>query len=109
MAFGFTPKFEQDIDLNDLDPKHYLAIALITVKQLDWTINYVSKSGFIAIIGGGLFKTMERFKVSMHDGQVFIVSNTATNGMFDWGKNKEHVETFIQTFENIQSTLEKRR
>jgi rhomboid protease GluP len=105
MAFGFTPKFEQDLDLNDLDTKHYLAIALITVKQLDWRINYISKSGFIAFIGGGAFTSMEKFKVSMHDGQVFIVSNTATNGMFDWGKNKKHVETFIETFENIQSTL----
>ena len=105
MAFGFTPKFEQDLELNTLDTQHYLAIALITVKELDWKINYVSKSGFIAIIGGGMFNTMERFKLSMHDGKVLIVSSTATNGMFDWGKNKKHVEEFLETFTSVRSSL----
>ena len=79
----FTPKFEQDLDLNGLDPKHYLAIALITAKHLDWKINYVSRSGFIGIIGGGIFQTMEEFKVSLNDGKAFVISKTRTNGMFD--------------------------
>ncbi len=105
MAFGFTPKFEQDLDLNDLDPKHYLAIALDTIKQLDWRVSYVSKSGFIAFIGGGFFSTMEEFRVIIHDGKAFITSKNAGNGMFDWGKNKKHVEEFIEDFANIQSSL----
>ena len=105
MAFGFTPKFEQDLDLNGLDPKHYLALALITVKHLDWKINYVSKSGFIAFIGGGIFQTMEEFKVFINDDKVFIVSKTRTNGMFDWGKNKKHINEFIDTFSKIQAAI----
>jgi rhomboid protease GluP len=105
MAFGFTPKFEQDQDLNGLDPKHYLALALITVKHLDWKINYVSKSGFIAFIGGGLFQTMEEFKLIIIDNKVFITSKTCTSGMFDWGKNKKHINEFTDTFIKIQSAI----
>jgi rhomboid protease GluP len=105
MAFGFTPKFEQDLDLNGLDPKHYLALALITVKHLDWKISYESKSGFIAIIGSGVFQTMEEFKVHIANDKVFIISKTRTNGMFDWGKNKKHVDEFIDTLSKIQAAI----
>ena len=109
MAFGFTPKFEQDLDLNGLDPQHYLAIALDTVKQLGWTINYISKSGFIAFISGGLFKSMEQFQIVIHDTKVFITSKNATSGMVDWGKNKKHVEEFTDAFINIQSSLSEKQ
>jgi len=105
MAFGFTPKFEQDLELNGLDPKHYLAIALETVKSLGWGVSYTSKSGFIAIIGGGMFKSMETFQVSTHDNRVYIVSKNAKGGMFDWGRNKKHVNEFIDAFINVQANL----
>lgn len=105
MAFGFTPKFEQDLELNGLDPKHYLAIALETVKKLGWNISYTSRSGFIAIIGGGMFKSMETFQVSTHDNKAYITSKNAKGGMFDWGKNKKHVNEFIDAFINEQANL----
>ncbi|MHB8206571.1 rhomboid family intramembrane serine protease [Mucilaginibacter sp.] len=105
MAFGFTPKFEQDLELNGLDPRHYLAIALETVKELGWKISYTSRSGFIAIVGGGMFKNMETFQVSTHDNKVYIVSKNAKGGMFDWGRNKKHVNEYIDAFINAQANL----
>lgn len=104
MAFGFTPKFEQELDLNGLDPKHYLAIALEAVKQLDWKINYTSRSGLIAIIGGGLFSTVEEFRIVIQDTNVFITSKRVSSGMYDAGKNKRHVEDFMEAFAKIQSS-----
>ncbi len=41
MAFGFTPKFEQSLDLNDLNPEHYLVIALDAAQQLEWAITII--------------------------------------------------------------------
>jgi rhomboid protease GluP len=105
MAFGFTPKFEQPLDLNGLNPEHYLVIALDAVQQLEWTINYTSKSGFIAIIGGGVFSSMEEFKVIIQDDTVSITSKNLGSGMYDWGKNKRHVEDFLKTFDDIQTSL----
>ena len=105
MAFGFTPKFEQDLELNGLDPKHYLAIALETAKSLGWKISYTSRSGFIAIVGGGMFNSMETFQVSIHDDRVYIVSKNAKGGMVDWGRNKKHVNEFIDQFISVQANL----
>jgi rhomboid protease GluP len=105
MAFGFTPKFEQDLELNGLDPKHYLTITLETIKSLDWKVSYTSRSGFIAIVGGGMFKSMETFQVSIHDDKVYIVSKNAKGGMVDWGRNKKHVNEFIDAFINVQANL----
>src|ERR1700742_1715909 len=105
MAFGFTPKFEQSLDLNGFDPKNYLAIALATVKKLDWNLNYVSKSGFIAYIGSGVFSSTEEFKTVIQEDSVHIVSKQLSNGMYDWGRNKKRVEEFIQVFEEIRTSI----
>jgi rhomboid protease GluP len=103
MAFGFTPKFEQTLDLNGLDPKKYLAIALDTVNSLSWDLGYTSRSGLIAYIGKGILSTSQEFKITINEDQVFIVSSTLSNEMYDWGKNKRHVRDFVQTFESIHS------
>lgn len=105
MAFGFTPKFEQTLDLNGFDPAKYLAIALDTVSRLGWDLGYTSKSGLIAYIGKGILSTSQEFKITINDDKVFIVSSTLSNEMYDWGKNKRHVEDFVQTFESILSEV----
>src|ERR1700761_6952683 len=103
MAFGFTPKFEQSLDLNGLNPEKYLVIALDAAKQLDWGINYISKSGFVAIVGGGVFSSTEEFKVVIYDDKVSITSKNLSSGMYDWGKNEKHVEDFLKIFDDIQT------
>jgi rhomboid protease GluP len=105
MAFGFTPKYEQSLDLNGLNPEHYLVVALDAIKQLDWSINYTSKSGLVAIIGGGAFSSAEEFKLIIQDGAVSITSKTLSSGMYDWGKNKAHVEDFLKTFDDVQNSM----
>ena len=105
MAFGFTPKFEQALDLNGLNPAHYLVTALEAATRLQWDINYTSKSGFIAFIGGGMFSSMEKFTVIINAETVSLKSENAGSGMYDWGKNKKHVDEFIETFDQMQSTL----
>ncbi len=105
MAFGFTPKFNESLYLDDLSPEHYLVVALEAAKQLEWDVNYTSKSGFIAIIGGGLFNSTERFTVIIQDTSVSLKSENISSGMYDWGKNKKHVEDFIETFNTLLSSL----
>jgi rhomboid protease GluP len=104
MAFGFTPKFEQSVELNGFDDRQYLVIAIAAAKQLKWEINYTSKSGFVAYIGGGIFSTLEEFKLVIDENLVHLKSALISNGMYDWGKNKQHVEEFLQVFDEIQSS-----
>lgn len=105
MAFGFTPKFKQDLDLNGLDPRHYLAIALDAAKHLGWEINYTSKSGFIAYTSTSIFSNNQKFTVILRDDKVDINSENAGSGMYDWGRNKDNVENFISEFNTIQAKL----
>ena len=99
MAFGFTPKFEQSVDLYGFDPTHYLAIALDVVNQFGWSVNYTSKSGLIAFTGTSIFSTSEKITVLIKDNTVNITSENAGSGMYDWGRNKKNVENFITEFD----------
>lgn len=105
MAFGLTPKFEQSLDLNGINPEHYLVIALDAAKQLEWDINYSSKSGFVSTVGGGLFSSTERFTVVIKDDTVILKSENVGGGLYDWGKNQKHVEAFISTFDILKTSL----
>lgn len=105
MAFGFTPKYQQIQQLNDLTHKTYIAIALQTIKKLGWKLSYVSRSGLVAYKGGGIFSTSHEIKITFQESDVLILSSQVTNEMYDRGKNKRNVEDFIQTFESTLSDV----
>lgn len=104
MALGFTPKFEQSYNIDGLPPQHYLVIAIEAAKNLKWDISYLSKHGFVAYIGGGIFSTSEELTVIIRDNTVNITSKTISQQMADWGKNKKHVEAFSAEFGIIQAS-----
>ena len=101
MAFGFTPKFEQTYDLNGITPHHYLAIAVAAARDLGWDVGYVSNTGFIAYIGGGMFNTAHEFKMVIQGDSVSVVSKLLSSGMADWGKNKKYVNEFADQVEVV--------
>ncbi|HVS92779.1 MAG TPA: rhomboid family intramembrane serine protease [Mucilaginibacter sp.] len=103
MAFGFTPKFEQSLYLNGLNPEHYLAIAIDAAKQLGWNTTNINKSGFTAYTGFSMRSWNEEFSVNIDDETVNLQSKCLGNQLIDWGKNKDNVESFIEEFNKIQS------
>jgi rhomboid protease GluP len=105
MAFGFTPKFEQLLDLNGLTPEHYLVIALEAAKQLDWTITNVTKTGFTAYTGFSMRSWNEEVNVIVNEDSVQLQSRCLGNQIMDWGKNKENIESLIAESEKVQSSL----
>jgi rhomboid protease GluP len=105
MAFGFTPKFEQSLDLNGLNPEHYLVIALDAAKQLDWTITNVTKTGFTAYTGFSMRSWNEEVNVIINEDTVQLQSRCLGNQIMDWGKNKDNLESLIAESEKVQSSL----
>ena len=105
MAFGFTPKYEQSLDLNGLDPQHYLAIALDAAKGLDWNVTNVSKSGFTAFTGFSMRSWNEEVSVVIDTERVMLQSKCLGNQLIDWGKNKDNIENFIRACDTAQSSL----
>jgi hypothetical protein len=43
--------------------------------------------------------------VIIYDDRVSIISKNLSSGMYDWGKNERHVEGFLKTFDDIQTSL----
>lgn len=48
MAFGFSPKYIQDYQLDNFDKEHFLILAIEAAFKLDWNVSFVSEIGFIA-------------------------------------------------------------
>jgi rhomboid protease GluP len=105
MAFGFSPKHSQDFLLDHLDKEHFLAIAIETALKLNWNVSFVSETGFIAYTKFSMSSYGEEVTIKMNDGTVSIKSECTGSQIFDWGKNKENIETFLSCFEEVKNTL----
>lgn len=105
MAFGFTPKFRQELPLDTLAPEQFLVVALDTAKKLGWKISYISETGFIAHTKFSMISWGEEVKVSAQNGNITLVSACTGTQLFDWGKNKQNITSFLTAFEQVQETM----
>lgn len=106
MAISFTPLFKKEIGTNSTDPKHILVIALETARQLDWRIIYTGKNGFIAIIGGGLFSSLQEFRLVINQFDILLTSKNADGKITDLSeRNEENVNTFIEKYDQLKTSL----
>lgn len=107
MAFGFSPKHEETIELNDLSKEAFFVIANEVIKKLEWNLSYISEAGFIAYTKFSMSSYGEELKVSINENIVTIKSECTGSQMFDWGKNKDNVETFISGIKENKNAFTK--
>lgn len=105
MAFGFIPKFEQVVELNELSPEKYLAIALKTAENLGWETTNVSNTSFTAYTGNSVFSNNSEIQLTLIHEQAALVSKSLGSEMYDFNRNRKFVEQFIQQFNETQSSL----
>lgn len=105
MAFGFSPKHEETIELNDLSKEAFFTIALEVIKKLEWNLGYISKDGFIAYTKFSMSSYGEELKVIFNDNNVTVKSQCAGSQLFDWGKNKDNVEAFISGIKETKNNF----
>jgi len=104
MAFGFTPKFEDNLSLNGLEPRQYIVIALEAAKQIDWEISYTSKSGFLDY-KRSLWSNSFELKVTVQETGAHVVSASLGRGMYDWNKNEDNINDLIDAIDRVKATL----
>jgi len=104
MAFGFTPKYEQELDLNGINPNHYLVIAIDAAKQLGWNVTNITKEGFTAFTGFSMRSWNEEVNVILSENSALLRSRCLGSQIIDWGKNKENIENLIKQWDYIQSS-----
>jgi rhomboid protease GluP len=105
MAFGFSPKHSQDLSLEHLDKEHFLVIGIEAALKLNWNVSFVSETGFIAYTKFSMSSYSEEVTIKISDETVNIKSECAGSQIFDWGKNKKNVETFLSYFEEVKNTI----
>lgn len=105
MALGITPKHNEDFAFRDLSLEQFLALASETAKKLNWKITYLNRTGLIAHTDKGMFSWNAEIKIKIEEGIANIQSISTGNEMFDWGKNKKTVKTFLLSLEQVRSTM----
>ena len=105
MAFGFSPKYIQDIALENLSAEQFLVLALEAAKKLKWNVGYTSETGFVAYTKFSMTSWSEEVKVKIEGDKAILKSECTGNQLMDWGKNKGNIEALIETFQELKKSL----
>lgn len=105
MAFGFSPKYIQDFNLDGLEKEHFLVIAIEATSKLNWNVSFVSDTGFIAYTKFSWSSWSEEVTIKIDNGIANIKSECTGSQLMDWGKNKKNVETLIATIGEVKTNL----
>ncbi len=95
MAFGFTPKHTEELQLSPLEARQFLAAAIEAAKTEGLNLLFMSETGFIAHTDNGFFKSNFELKLLIKDETAILTSSSLGSEMFDFGKNKKNVIAFI--------------
>ncbi len=105
MAFGITPKYTQDLSLENLTIEQSLVIATEAVKKFNWQIGLIGNNGLIAYTNKGIFSRNSEIKIVISERTAKITSTSTGTEMVDWGKNKNNTNEFVSVFNKIKTTL----
>lgn len=103
MAIGFTPNYAQIIEVEYLTQQELLVLLAETVKKISWETTYLSRNGIIAYTNKGMFSWNAEIKIAIENNSLNIKSSSTGNEMFDWGKNKRNVVSFITAFNKLKT------
>ncbi len=102
MAIGLSPQYTSNVSLDGLTAAQFLVVALETVKKLGWDIGIIHPEAFVAYTNS---QESEEYMVSIKPETVLLKSESMNHGLTDHGKNKENVERFWATFQEIKPTF----
>lgn len=105
MAFGFSSKYDQDYFLGNLSEIQFLVLAIEAVKKQRWRVSYISETGLIAYTKLSLTTYGEEITIIIGGDHAVIISESNGNQLIDYGKNKRNVEIFVDTLEELKSTI----
>ncbi|WP_342328190.1 rhomboid family intramembrane serine protease [Pedobacter sp. FW305-3-2-15-E-R2A2] len=103
MAIGFTPKYLEEIPLNDGGRAAFLVRTVEVVHKLGWKILQLSESGVIAYTDKGAFSWNAELRVTIEEESVLLESVSVGSEMVDWGRNKKTVGQFLAAYHELES------
>ncbi|MFN8166723.1 MAG: rhomboid family intramembrane serine protease [Bacteroidia bacterium] len=102
MSFGFTPSFKEDLYFDNLTAQQIFVVAVEAAKKLEWRIDFLSETGFIAGTNRGSFKLNSEISFRLEEGKASIESKSVGSEMWDLGKNRKTIEKFRNVFVDLK-------
>ncbi|MDP9079391.1 MAG: rhomboid family intramembrane serine protease [Bacteroidota bacterium] len=105
MAFGLSPKYESELPFEELTHEQFLTLIVEAAKQLDWDIRHIGYDGFIAYSKFSMTSWSEEIIVKIGSESAALKSECTGNQMMDWGKNRRNIESLIDAFNGLKTSL----
>ncbi len=105
IAYGFSPKQTDNIQVSDLTKKQVFVLAYETLQKLNWNIVFLSESGIIAYSKSSMSSWGEEVQIKIENDNLNIKSESTGSQIIDWGKNRKNIDLFISTFNKIKIEL----
>jgi len=96
----FKSKYIDKLFNENVTNKEALVYALEVIDELKWNIKYYNEFEIVAFTGFSMSSWGERIQITIKDGNLFFRSECAGIQLFDWGKNKRNILSFIYLFES---------
>ncbi|MEN9968053.1 MAG: Rhomboid protease GluP [Bacteroidota bacterium] len=109
MAFGFSPQYAQDYQLEGLDREHFLAIAIEAIDRLELKLSKVTSSGILVYTKMSAFSWSEEITLTFGIDKVTVRSQCTGNQLFDWGKNRRNVQDLILEIKHVRRILKEEK
>ncbi|MCF3111965.1 rhomboid family intramembrane serine protease [Niabella sp. CC-SYL272] len=103
MAMSLSPKYTQDVSLDNFSREQFLVIALEAAKKLNWNIGNISETGFVAYTKFSAKSWSEAIELTIENREARLKSECTGNQVVDWGKNKENIENLLSTVNEIKN------
>lgn len=108
VSWGYSPKIEKYIPLNNFPADKYLIIARQAVINLGWKLSHISSTGLIAYTPLSLPSYSEEIAIRIAGN--FVLAKSECIGIqlcfTDYGKNAENLDRFFNEFEYVEYHLE---
>lgn len=101
MAFGPHPKFVETRALAGLPPQFAIVIALEAAAQAGWEIHYLSDTGLLA----GVRTNPAQLQVRIIGDELQVLSHSLRQELWDGGRNKVHVQRFLELFKALETVI----
>lgn len=104
MAFGFTPKHTETLDISQWTTEECVVLAQEVAQLKGWDIQWLSPHGMIAHTGTSAFSWGSELTLKLDEGHATIVSASTGSEMADFGKNKKVVLSFLDELQGLKGS-----
>ena len=102
MAVGLTPKYQEEMTIDNLTQQQFIVLAFEIAQYMGWQVNYLSDAGMMAYTNDSQNAAI---KIIVENGRAKIQSSSTGSEMMDAGKNKKLVQDFIQNLTEKKSNI----